>query len=133
MAEHTETFRKHERLCSKKAIELLFEKGISVTSYPFQVIWTFSNQDSAAPAKIAISVSKKLFRSAVKRNAIKRKIREAYRRKKHILYDFLTSTGKSINFILIYRDRRIPDFREIEKHVDDVLRKLASSVSTSKE
>jgi len=130
MSERSETFKKHERLCSKKAIEALFEKGISISCYPFYVLWSYSDQDSIKPAKVAISVSKKLIKSAVQRNAVKRKIREAYRKKKYILYDFLTSAGKKINFILIYRENKVPDYFEIERHIDDTIQKLISSIIT---
>jgi len=133
MSERPETFKKYERLCSKKAIEALFEIGISVSCYPFYVLWSYSNLDSAKPAKVAISVSKKLFKSAVQRNAVKRKIREAYRKKKYALYDFLISIGKNINFILIYRENRVPDYFEIEKHIDDTIQKLISSIRNHQE
>ncbi|MGQ9620554.1 MAG: ribonuclease P protein component [Bacteroidales bacterium] len=134
MANRTETFRKHEKLCSKKAIETLFEKGTSFTSGLFQVIWTINNDtETISPARIAISVSKKSFKSAVKRNSLKRRIREAYRRKKYILYDFLTSQNISIMFIIIYKETCMFNYHEIEKAIEKTLLKLTSSIRSKKE
>ena len=81
------TFKKEERLKSKKLIDHLFKKGLVLHQYPFKVLYDFTDdQDFKFPAKIAVSVSKKLFKKAVERNHIKRKILEAYRINKSILY-----------------------------------------------
>ena len=129
MADRTVTFRKYERLCSKKAIEKLFEKGTFFTCKFFQVIWSYnSDTELPSPARVAISVSKKSFKSSVKRNIVKRRIREAYRRKKYILYDFLTSQNISIIFIIIYKDSQLLCYQEIEKAVEETIQKLISSL-----
>lgn len=133
MALHKETFRKHERLCSKRAIDSLFENGITVFSSPFQIVWTWGTPDLLTPARAAISISKKLFRSAVKRNTIKRKIREAYRKNKHILYDFLKSENKNIVFMIIYKNNEIQSYAETEAALQEAIRKLIISVESASE
>ncbi|MGD0583104.1 MAG: ribonuclease P protein component [Bacteroidales bacterium] len=132
MPDKSETFRKNERLCNKKAIAELFENGISFYSFPFQIIWIKSPDELTPPARVAISVSKKYFRRAVRRNLIRRRIREAYRRNKYILYEFLGSRNVSIIFIIIFKDKTIPEYTVIEKTIRDSIGKLIADI-TNKE
>ena len=112
MDSNNETFSKSERLSSKKAIEALFKNGKSFYCSPFLIVWAYSNSDIPYPAQVAFSVPKKVFKSAVTRNLIKRRTREAYRKNKAILYDFLTASRKKN---CIYHDiqgkfhSRLPD------------------------
>lgn len=124
-----ETFKKGERLCSKKSIAELFEKGNSFYSNLFQVIWLVSPSETPFPAQLAISVSKRLFKRAVKRNLIKRRIRESYRKNKHILYDYLLKKESAIIFILIFKGTSVPEYPEMEKAVKGTLEKLINEVS----
>ncbi len=120
------TFDKSERLCSKKAIADLFENGRSFYLFPLQVIWTFSENEQAKPAQVAFSVSKRLFKKAVSRNLIRRRMREAYRLHKHTLYEALEHSGKKITFILIFKDKEALPFAAIEKSVVASLNRLIS-------
>ena len=121
-------FRKEERLCSRKAIEELFGSGKSFFSHPFQVIWMNAPTEFPYPAQVAVSVSKKLFKRAVRRNLIKRRMREAYRRNKTSFYQFLADNNTRIIFIIIYKSNTIADFTVIEKSMQDMLKKLAKIV-----
>jgi ribonuclease P protein component len=124
-----ETFKKGERLSSKKSIAELFEKGNSFYSFPYQVIWLENSIETPFPAQVAISVSKKLFRRAVKRNLIKRRIRESYRKNKHILYDFLLKKHSGINFIIIFKGVTIPDYTEMANSLKSTLEKLINELN----
>lgn len=73
------TFRKEERLCSRKHLELLFKNGSSFLLYPFRVSYLFIDQPADVPAQVVINVPKKRYKRAVDRNLLKRRIREAYR------------------------------------------------------
>lgn len=66
------------------------------------------------------SVSKKGFKLAVKRNLIKRRIKEVYRKNKHILYNFLISENLKIIFIVIFKDNTIPGFTTVEKSLKEM-------------
>ncbi len=70
------TFKKSERLSQKKLIQELFDKGSSFYLYPFKV---FFIPNERPVHQILISVPKNIFKRAVDRNAIKRRIREGYR------------------------------------------------------
>jgi ribonuclease P protein component len=124
----THTFKKPERLCSKKAIEALFERGSSFYNFPLQVIWLESPMDIPFPAQVAFSVSKKSFKRAVKRNLIKRRMREAYRKNKHLLYQVLESNKKKIIFFIIYKGDFIPDYLSVEGWMKQITEKLISEL-----
>ena len=84
------TLCKAERLNSKILIGKMFEGGVSksFSIFPIRVVYMPVEQGEAS-ASILISVSKRRFKRAVKRNRVKRQIREAYRKNKSILLECL--------------------------------------------
>jgi ribonuclease P protein component len=119
------TFRKHERLKSKKIIEQLFKKGQIIHHYPFKALYLFSQDaDLIYPAQIAVSVSKRNFKKAVDRNYIKRKLREAYRKNKNNFYHGLTNSNQKLYFFVIYTAKTDLEYLEIEKSMQLLLNKL---------
>lgn len=77
------TLPKEERLCSRKALEELFGgSNKSILAYPVRAVFQKTEETGI---RIMVSVSKRFFKRAVKRNRIKRQLREAYRLNKHIL------------------------------------------------
>nr|AIF26872.1 hypothetical protein [uncultured bacterium fosmid pJB135F11] len=92
------TFDKSERLCSKKAIDDLFQGGQrSYAAYPVRVVFRHSDTPEN---RILVSVSKRHFKRAVKRNRVKRQIREAYRLNRNLL----SSSGLDIAFLWLSDD-----------------------------
>lgn len=79
------TFRKEERLSREKVIQELFDKGSSFYLFPFKVFYMAHPDKATANTQVLVSASKKLFKRAVDRNLIKRRMREAYRLNKHHL------------------------------------------------
>ena len=71
------TLRKSERLDKKKVIEKMFAGGSrSFSVFPLRVVY-LPVEELEAPVSILVSVSKRRFKRAVKRNRVKRQIREA--------------------------------------------------------
>jgi len=118
--------RKTERLCSQKAIGELFKSGKVVKQFPFKVVYTYCPYNQS-PAKIVISVPKKIYKRAVKRNFIRRRIKEAYRLNKYILYDAIKQ-GTTLNVMFIYVSSNIMDYAEIEKKLIKTLSTLAGHI-----
>lgn len=84
------TLSKVERLNSRILIERLFTGGSkSLPAFPLRIVYMPVEGENLPAATILISVPKKRFKRAVKRNRVKRQIREAYRKNKHILLDAL--------------------------------------------
>lgn len=129
MIDAKETFKKTERLCSQKIISLLFESGNVFYSSFYKVIWLKSPVQMSSPAQVVFSVPKMGFRHAVLRNLIKRRMREAYRKKKDFLYEFLTGRNICVAMIIIFRTPSIPDYQSVEKSIDETLKKLTLMIS----
>ena len=116
------TFPKQERLSWKRHIDLLFANGRSFVAFPLRVIYLPVEEDAlSARASVLISVPKKKFKRAVKRNLIKRRMREAYRIHKHDLFDALANNRQRMLVAFLYLDKEILPFSEIEKVMQKAL------------
>ncbi len=119
---------KGERLCSKKIISALFETGNVLHTPLFKVVWALTALPSPFPAQVVFSVPKRGFKHAVTRNLIKRRLREAYRKNKSDLCEYLKSEGKQVAFVVVVRGSSIPDYSATEASVREMLNKLLSSL-----
>jgi len=122
------TFQKNERLCSKKAIQQLFDEGQSFVKYPFRITLLPIVDEEASSAQVLISVSKKKIKRANKRNWIKRRIREAYRLNKHALLEALMENKIKIAISLVYLPQEILDYSMIEKGMKKALKQVAIKI-----
>lgn len=118
------TFKKQERLCSRDTIQSLFDKGQSFVKYPFRVTYMELDKDEEADAQILVSVSKRRFKRAYKRNRLKRLIREAYRLNKHQLTDELKERNVKLAIAFIYLPTEILDYTSIEKAMQKALKRV---------
>ena len=117
------TFRKEERLCSRKALEELFGGGHqSVSAFPIRAVFM---PNELGMVRVLVSVSKRYFKRAVKRNRIKRQLREAYRLQKDLLQPL--EGGLDIAFLWT-SDEMLPTEKVFQK-VQNILQRIHESVA----
>ena len=111
------TLPKEERLSGKTAIAALTGKG-RWDNTPHLRCCCLKGTGSGIN-RIMVSVPKRYFKRAVKRNLLKRRLREAYRLQKELLPE----PGHDILFV--YNSADIVDFSVIFGEVAEILRKLS--------
>ena len=111
------SFPKKERLCGKTAISKLLAQGrhASVPGMRFLYMAETGNEH----ARLLISVPKKIFKRAVKRNLYKRRIRESWRRQKHML-----SIEGNIDILFMYSVKEILSYEEIYAAIGQIIENL---------
>ena len=122
--------RKPERLNKKKIIEKMFAGGSrSFSIFPLRVVW-LPVEELDVQASILISVSKRRFKRAVKRNRIKRQIREAYRLNKQILLAPLTEKNRRLAIAFIYLADELMNSALVEEKIKSAMTRIVEKIST---
>lgn len=120
---------KPERLNKKKIIEKVFAGGSrSFSIFPLRVVW-LPVEELDSQASILVSVSKRRFKRAVKRNRVKRQIREAYRLNKQPLLDTLSTTHCRLAIAFIYLADELIDSSVIESKMKIALARISEKVT----
>ncbi len=127
-----QTFKREERLRSKKLIAKLFNEGKFFFHYPFKIIFIEIKKNEVSvpvyPAQVIITIPKRNFKRAVRRNLIKRRIREAYRKNKADFYEKLTKRKKTMIFGFIYTAKELPEYNNIEQKIISALNRLVMEI-----
>lgn len=125
------TFSRNERLKSLVLIGRLFRGGNSYVAYPLRVVWMPLDEPmrdlismGEARAQLAISVPKRVFKTAGARNLLKRRIREAYRLNKVPFYEKLAAANQHVALMLVYIGKEELPYSEIEQGVKKMIRKF---------
>jgi len=121
--------RKPERLSRKKIIEKLFAGGSrSFSIFPLRVVW-LPVEELNVQASLLVSVSKRRFKRAVKRNRVKRQIREAYRLNKQPLLEALAEKDLRLALAFIYLSDELVDSTVIAEKMKIALVRIVEKVS----
>lgn len=110
------TLPKKERLCGKTGISKLLADGKHGNIPGFRFCYLSGNQLDYN--RIMVSVPKKIFKRAVKRNLLKRRIRESWRLQK----ETLNATG--VDILFTYSTKEILKFEDIQAAVAKVIEKI---------
>lgn len=120
------TLTKKERLNSLTLIEELFSGGSrSLPSFPLRIVYMPVEDNTRPTLSLLISVPKKRFKRAVKRNLVKRQIREAYRMNKNLLLRPLEEAGKKAVIAFIWLDNGLRTSVQVEDTVKKLLQLTA--------
>ncbi len=128
--EAKEGLPKSQRIYLKKAVQTLFEEGKGFSLYPFRVIvhlYDAENQEDALP-RILVSVSKKRFHHAIKRNRVKRLIRESWRKNKAELMKLCKEHNKTLDVAFVYNATVILKYGEIDEKMKKVVERLVEKL-----
>ena len=127
------SFCKKERLSSFKEIQELMKNGEAFFHYPFKVVYLnvapAQNDDTQQPNSIIVSVPKRHFKRAVKRNLLKRRIRESYRLNKGLL---VAPQGCKTNALFVYVSKDVLEYGYIEKKLKEVLSRISGNSNAEK-
>ena len=119
---------KSERLNKKKIIEKVFAGGSrSFSIFPLRIVW-LPVEELDSQASILVSVSKRRFKRAVKRNRVKRQIREAYRLNKQPLLDTLSTVNCRLAIAFIYLADELIDSSVIESKIKIALARISEKI-----
>ena len=107
-------------MCGKRGIDRLLAHGKHGNFGALRYRYLSGNGEEKS--RILVSVPKKLFKRAVKRNLLKRRIRESWRKLKHQL-----NGEKNIDILFMYSTKEILTYQEIYAQVEAIIEKLNSS------
>jgi len=127
---HLNSFAKSEHLCGEKRITRLFTQGDAFIAYPLRVVYLIEPKKDVEPASVMVSVPKKRFKRAVKRNRLKRLMREAYRLNKHELIEILNEKQLQIHVAFNYVSDDVLDFVAVEKKMKIAIQRLIDKIQT---
>lgn len=118
-----------EKLKNKKVFEQLFVEGNHITDFPIKLLYVNANFDDDINIKVGVVAPKKKFKSAVKRNRVKRLLREAYRHNKHMVFNKIEG---NFAFLFLYLGNTMPNFDEVDRSINKLLEAFLKKESHEK-
>ncbi len=115
------TLPKEERLCGKTTISALISEGKWGSTAHLKYCWRPAREEG--PGRIMVSVSKKFFKRAVRRNLLKRRLREAYRTQKELL------AAPGVDFMLVWVGKEIAEYEVIRGEVATILGRISKAAA----
>ena len=95
----------------------------SFSVYPLRIVFMETDKKET-PISILISVPKKRFKHAVKRNYVKRQIREGYRKNKEALHDMLQTKEHGLAIAFIYLSDEFIPTQDVEAKIKIMLARI---------
>ena len=126
------TFSKEERVTGRTLVTTLFKGGASrsMTAYPLRAVFCLKEREEGeSPVRILVSVPKKCFKRAVKRNRVKRQVREAYRKNKALIEGCMSQqAGQTLLLAMIWLDENLYDSHDVEQKVQSLLVRISEKI-----
>lgn len=135
--EHKNTLCKEERLHGRDAVEKLFKDAgsRSMVAFPVRVVYVLAppQANTCVNTRMLVSVPKRQFKRAVKRNRVKRQVREAYRKHKHGLIEAVSRIGEQhLSLAFVWLDSKLYDTSVVEKKVEKLLLRIEEKLTQEK-
>ncbi len=126
------TLGKKERICSKLLIDRLFNENasLSMAAFPVRVVFRKMDREEHEPQDMMlVSVPKKHFKRAVKRNRVKRQIRESFRKNKQVLLDKLKDQPNcKIVIAFIWLDDKLHSSAVVDRKVSGLIHHVSEKI-----
>ena len=113
-------YPKKEKLKSKTRITQLFAEGKTISVFPLKLIYLKVDQQDVL-LKAGVAVPKRNFKHAVKRNHLKRLLRESYRLNKALVND---NTQDKFSFLFLYLGKEVLAFEVVQHKMKLLLNKF---------
>jgi ribonuclease P protein component len=139
------SYKKEDKLKSRKQTQFLFAKGQSMNAFPIKLIYTieeFATLSAQLPSpyldlqkiqekgqlQTGVGAPSRTFRKAVMRNRVKRLLREGYRLEKPSFLDTAALQGKRVNLFFLYTDATVLSQSEIQEKIKQLLVRLSEKL-----
>ena len=116
------TLKKKDILSKKKEINSLFLNGKSLFKFPLKMVYILKDRvdTNASGVLFSVTVPKRNIKKAVKRNLIKRRIREAYRLNKTVLLSKIPD-DKQLQLMFVYVGKQPEKYDLIENAIKNIM------------
>ena len=129
------TYKKTDKLKSRKQTQHLFSTGQAINVFPIRLIYTIEpilstadNLSLTSLLQAGVGAPSRTFRKAVQRNRVKRLLREAYRLEKPNFISQAALDNKRVNLFFLYTDALLLTQVEIQGKVKEALSLLVTKL-----
>ena len=120
---------KDEKLCSRTAVNRLFDEGRSLMAFPLRAAYRLRPRGEH-PVQFLISIPKKRIRNAVGRVTLRRRVREAYRlNRRQLLVPVLEQQGWGVDIAFVYLDNTLATYSVINEKMVNLLNRIAQAAT----
>lgn len=126
------TLSKNERIYKNKHVDQLFASKESFIAYPLRIVYRKREKNEEPDVAMLVSVPKRRFKRAVKRNRIKRLVREAFRLNKQLFVDITNNYSIGLDIAFLCVTDELPTFKDIENAIFKTARVLNEKLNEAK-
>ena len=140
------SYKKEDKLKSRKQTQFLFAKGQSMNAFPIKLIYTIENQEQLSgnlpspflnlttikeqgQLQTGVGAPSRTFRKAVMRNRVKRLLREGYRLEKPSFLAGNPLKGFRVNLFFLYTDSNVLTQKETQEKIKQLLARLSEKLN----